>query len=111
MAGSAGRCARDLAGVFRTQTRPTGQFTMAQMQKRFVQAGAIVLATSMLGGYVVYSQMAQRPGQMLPGSKTKQLSTGIDQPPAQGQIVVLQTNGQPGHTMAGSSKFIQVVQP
>jgi len=38
-------------------------------KQRILQAGAVALALTMLGGYVVYSQMAQRPQQIAQSSK------------------------------------------
>lgn len=55
---------------------------MPQLKQRLLQVGATVLAVSMLGGYVVYSQMSQQPGQIMPGSKAKQLSPGVAPPAA-----------------------------
>jgi hypothetical protein len=53
---------------------------MPHLKQRVLQVGATILAVSMLGGYVVYSQKSQQSGQMMPGSKTKQLSSGAGQP-------------------------------
>jgi hypothetical protein len=78
---------------------------MLHMKQRLLQVGAIILAASMLGGYVVYSQKSQRSGQIMPGSKTKQLSAGVGQgaqagvAPASG---VLSTDSP--HLMMSSSK-------
>jgi len=52
---------------------------MLHVKQRFLQVGVIILAASMLGGYVVHSQKSQSSGQMMPGSKTKQLPAGVGQ--------------------------------
>jgi hypothetical protein len=78
---------------------------MLHMKQRFLQVGVIILAASMLGGYVVHSQKSQSSGQPMPGSKTKQLPAGVghgaqsDVTPASG---VLSTNSP--HLMMSSSK-------
>jgi len=78
---------------------------MLHMKQRFLQVGVIILAASMLGGYVVYSQKSQQSGQIMPGSKIKQLSAGVGQD-AQDQVApssgVLSTNAP--HLMMSSSK-------
>jgi hypothetical protein len=78
---------------------------MPQLKQRVLQVGATILAISMLGGYVVYSQKSQQSGQIMPGSKTKQLSPMPGQPVHTGVTPVsgvLSTN--PARLMMSSSK-------
>jgi hypothetical protein len=78
---------------------------MPRLKQRVLQVGATILAVSMLGGYVVYSQKSQQSGQMVPGSKARQLSPVPGQPvhtSATPVLGVLSTN--PAHLMMSSSK-------